>query len=226
MTLLYVVQVGELGQDRPHQAEPIREREPVPQSGSEHEAAQLREDALARGLAHARRRLGGEPLRLGIGREAELGGEARQAQRTQRVVLVRRRAEHPQPAGLEIGAATQGIDELAAIPRTRHRVDREVALRQVGLDGLALERGEVVDAPALLIHHPPRAEGLRQPEHRRAQLCRQLARCLLGVSLHGDVDVRDLAAEQLVAERAADYPGAAHRTGSRRILGRRPVVTS
>ena len=91
----------------------------------------------------------------------------------------------------------------------RHRVHREVALGQVLLDRLALERGEVVDAPAAPVDHPPGAEGLRQPEHRPPQLGRELPRRGLRVALDGDVDVRDLAAQQLVAQRAADYPGRA-----------------
>ena len=116
VALVHVVQVGELGQDGAHQAEPVREREPLQRCRRHEEPAQLREHALSRGLAHPRRRVRGEPLRLGIGREAQLGGEARQAQRAQRVVLVGPRTEHPQRARLEVGAAAEWVDQIATPP--------------------------------------------------------------------------------------------------------------
>ena len=112
-----------------------------------------------------------------IGSEAELGGEARQPQGSQRVVLVGRRAEYAQRPGLEVGVSAERVDQLAALGRSRgapderarHRVDREVALRQVLLDGLALERSEVVHAAAAPVDHAPGAEGLGELEHRPAE---------------------------------------------------------
>ena len=64
MALLHLVQVGELRQHRAQQAEPVREVEALHGPRGEHEAAQLREHALARRLGHARGRRGGEPLGL------------------------------------------------------------------------------------------------------------------------------------------------------------------
>ena len=57
MALLHVVKVGELGQHRAQEAEPVRQREPLDRPGRHEQASQLREDALAGRLAHARRRL-------------------------------------------------------------------------------------------------------------------------------------------------------------------------
>ena len=114
VALLHLVQVGELGEHRAQQAEPVGEVEARHGPWREHEPAQLGEDALARCLGHARGRRRGEPLGLRVRREAELGGEARQAQRPQRVVLVRGRPEHAQRAGLEVGAAAERVDQLAA----------------------------------------------------------------------------------------------------------------
>ena len=59
-----------------------------------------REASSVRGAAAAR-----QPLGLGVGREAELAGEARQPQRAQRVGVVGRGAEHAQPARLEVAPA-------------------------------------------------------------------------------------------------------------------------
>ena len=113
--------------------------------------AQLGEHALGGGLGHPRGGRAREPLGLGVGREAELGGEARQAQRP----AADRARRRPGPStrsmrGLEVGAAAVRVDQLAAAAssghRARHRVDGEVALAQVGLDRVALERRTVVHA--------------------------------------------------------------------------------
>ena len=228
VALLHVVEVGELGKHRSHQAEPVRECEPLHRSWSHQEAAQLREHALAGGLAHPGRRLGGEALGLGVRREAELGGEARQAQRAQRVVLVRRRAEHAQRAGLEVGPAAERVDQLAAVALAAAPSRSRVKSR--------LARSSSIVSPwsrAKSYTRPPRLSTTRQAPKAseswntgpRSSAASSRA-ASSGSALDGDVDVRDLAAQQLVAQRAADYPGLAHRTGSRRILGRRPVVTS
>jgi hypothetical protein len=226
VALVHVVQVGELGEHRAQQAQPVGEREPLHRARRHHEPAQLGEDALARGLGNARRGGRGEPLGLLVRLEAQLGREAGQPQRAQRVALVGLRAEHAQRPGLEVGAAAERVDHVTAVTGARHRVHREVALSQVRLDRVALERREVVHAPGAAVNDPPRPEGLGEAEHRAAHLGGELAGGRLGVALHRDVDVGDLPAEQLVAQRAADYPGAAHRTCSRRTRGSRPVVTS
>ena len=166
VALLDLVEVGQLGQHGPHQAEPVGEREARDGARGEHEPPELREHALAGRLRHARRGGGGEPLGLGVRLEAELGGEAREPEGTQRVVLVGLRPDHAERPRLEVGPAAERVDQLAGLIGPGHRVDREVAPGEVLLDRLALEGGEVVHAARAAVHHPPRAEGLREPEHR------------------------------------------------------------
>ena len=78
----------------------------------------------------------------------------------------------------------------------------------------------------LAIDHPPRAERLREPEHRSAELARERPGGLGRIALDGDVHVRDRPPEQLVPQGASDDPGSAHRMYSRRTRGERPQVTS
>ena len=73
---------------------------------------------------------------LGIGLEAELRDEPRRAQHAQRVVEERdlgreRRAQAPRR---EVDRAAERVDELGLGQPQRHRVDGEVAAREVGLD--------------------------------------------------------------------------------------------
>ena len=148
VALLHAVQRRQLGQHRGEQSEPVGQRQAVEHAVGDHQPAQLGEHALAGRLGHARRRGPREPLGLGVGAEAELGAEAGQAQRAQRVALVGARAQHPQGARLDVRLPAVRIDQLAARARAGHRVHAEVALGQVLLDRLALERRQVEDAPA------------------------------------------------------------------------------
>ena len=176
MALLDVMQIGQLREHRPQQPQPVGQRQSVQHARREHEPAQLRENPLARRLGHPRRGLRGQPLRVRVGREPELGGEARQPKRPQGIRLVGRHAQHAQHARLEIGATGQRIDQLTlgadggrpageglrrrVGQRPCHRVDAEVAPGQVVLDAAAVQRRQVVDAPSAPVDHPPGAEGL------------------------------------------------------------------
>ena len=76
----------------------------------------------------------GDERRVGL--EPELRDEARRAQHAQRVVEERHlgRERRAQPPGGEVGRAAEGVDELGLGEPQRHRVDGEVAAREVGLD--------------------------------------------------------------------------------------------
>ena len=71
-----------------------------------------------------------------VGLEAERRDEARGAQHAQRVVAERDlgRQRRAQPLRREVGEAAERVDELGLVERERHRVDGEVAAREVGLD--------------------------------------------------------------------------------------------
>jgi hypothetical protein len=121
----------------------------------------------------------------------------------------------------EVGAAAVWVEQLAAAERLGHRVDREVALREVGVDA-ALVHAHEVDVPGVPgPHHAPRAERAGELERRPARRPRELSRGGAGVALHRDVDVVGVAAEQPVADRSADDPRRAAREGrARRLQGR------
>jgi hypothetical protein len=232
--LLHVVQVAHLGQHGAEQAEPVGQPEAFERAVRDHESAQLGEDTLAGGARHAPRRGRRQALRLGLGLKAELGGEAGEPQRTQRVALVGLGTQHPQDARLDVGTSAQRVDQVARLEAVtlddarlaRHGVHGEVPLAEVLLDRLSLQRREVPHPPAAPVDHPPRAEGLREPKHRAADPVGDRAGHPRRVARHRHVHVAHGPPEQLVAQGTADDPGVAHRTCSRRTRGRRPVVTS
>src|SRR5437870_11700874 len=92
--------------------------------------------------------------RLGFRRdcEGEAGSEARDAQHAQRV-LRKRRAHVTQYARTQILRAAEGIDQRSVFG-ARHRVDREVASREISLEGDAWRsvKGEaLMPAPGLAL---------------------------------------------------------------------------
>ena len=102
------------------------------------------------------------------------------------------------------------VDEVAAGERLGHRVDGEVARREVGGERAALQRGDV-DLPRLAgADHAPAAERVGQRERRPARRARDAPRGPARIVLDDEVDVvvGAGAAEQAVAHRAADDPRA------------------
>ena len=102
---------------------------------------------------------------------AKPSASARRATRTTRSgsSLERARTGHAQHPRVEVRAAAGGVDEVAARERLGDRVDGEVAQPQVRVQRAAVHRAEV-DAPAPVRRQdPPRAELLRQREHRAAR---------------------------------------------------------
>ena len=98
------------------------------------------------------------------------------------------------------------VDQLAPLQRLRHRVDREVARREVGGDVAVAQRHEV-DVPAMLgTDDPPGPERAGQLEGEAARRARDRPRRLPRVALERDVDVVGGPAEQPVAHGAADEP--------------------
>ena len=145
--LLDAAQRGELGQDGGDEVELVHEREPADRRVGADDAAQLGEDALLGGAGQPRRVRADGGRGVGVDLEAELGGQARDAQRAQRIGDERLGADHAQALVVEVARAAVGIDELAAGQRLGHRVDREVARGEVGLERAALQRRDV-DLPA------------------------------------------------------------------------------
>ena len=162
--LLDVMEVVELRQHHAKQPQAIGQVDAGHGAGRGDQALELAEHALHRSLRHARGGVAGELLGGPIRGEAQLGGQARQPQRAQRIRLVGLAREDPEHAGVEVGAPSLGVDHRAARHRARHRVHAEVAAREVRLDGLALERGHVVGQARAAVERAPRAEALRQAE--------------------------------------------------------------
>ena len=138
--------------------------------------------------------------------QVEVDREADGAQRAQRVVGERAGRDHPQPPRLEVGAAAVRVEQLAARERLGHRVDREVARREVGLDVAVAQRHEV-DVPGVAgADDAPRAERPRELERGGAGRARERAAPRVGIVADREVEVGRRAAEQPVAHGAADDP--------------------
>ena len=178
---------------------------------------------------------------LGIGFELERRDEPGRPQHPQRIVEERHldRDGRPQPAGGEIGEAVERVDEIELRKRERHRVDGEVASREVGLDvvaeddlGLAAlgqvdvgpERGDL-EAQALAL----RADGAEalalEPQVLGPAVEHRLDRIGTRVGREVDVVARQLPSGDRVAQPSTDeVEGVAGTREARRELHQRRVV--
>jgi hypothetical protein len=204
--LLDPAQRRELGQDGGHQLELVHEREPAHRRVGADDAPQLGEDALLGRVGQPR----GVPADSGRGvridLEAELRRQARDAQRAQRVGDERLGGDHAQALVVEVPRAAVGVDELAAAQRLGHRVDREVARAEVGLQRAALQRRDV-DLPAAVAgDHAPGAELVGELERGAAGAPAQTAGGAAHVAVDHDVEIWGRAPEQAIAQRAAHEP--------------------
>ena len=136
-----------------------------------------------------------------------------------RIVDEREVVQDADPLLLEIGSASEGIDEepvLVALQRDRHRIDREVAAEQILTDRGVLNRGQ---RRRRVVELRPRSDDVHAlavavDDHRRAELLmgadtpaqgvRERLRERDRVPLDGDVDVEAGFAEQDVPHCAAD----------------------
>ena len=108
---------------------------------------------------------------------------------------------------MQIVDAAERIDVPPAAQRLGDRVDREVALRQVGLDRPADER-QHVDLPAVVPgDDAPDPERLRQREHVRVGAAGERPGEPARVAADRDVVVVGRAPQQPVADRPAHQPG-------------------
>ena len=213
--LLDAAQRRELGQDGGHEVELVHEREPAHRRVGADDAPQLGEDALLRGAGQPGRVRADRGRRVGVDLEAELGRQARDAQRAQRIGDERLGADHAQALAVEVARAAVGVDELAAGQRLGHRVDRQVARAEVGLERAALQRGDV-DLPAAVAgDHAPGAELVGELERGAAGAAAEAARGAAHVAVDDDVEVGRRAPQQAVAQRAADEPCALARPAPR-----------
>jgi len=113
-----------------------------------------------------------------------------------------------------------GVEQFAARERLGHRVDREVALRQVGEDVVVAQGHEVHVPRVVRADDAPRAEVVAEPERRPARGACEPPRVRPRVPGHRQVDVVRLAPEQLVAHGAADDPDVLAGQGGRDDLER------
>ena len=234
--LLHVVEVVELREHRSQQPQPVGQRHAGEGAARHDQAPQLAEQPLGRGFRHPRGRRARERLGLGVGRELELGCQARQPERPQRVRLVGVRREDSQHTRVQIRPAALRIDHRAARHGPRHGVHAEVAAGQVRLDRLPLQGGHVVAAAGVAVERPPGTEPLGQRKHGAAEHARHGTRRGLGIAGHRHVHVGHRPAEQLVANGPAHNPGGrvpeggdqrvTHRACSRSTRAESPQVTS
>ena len=209
LVLLHAAQRRELGEDL--RGEPVRvhEREAGADGGRGDDLLELAEDPLRRDALEPRRGARHRRRRVRLDRQVEVDREPHGAQRAQRVVVERGGTDHPQPPRVEVRAAAVRVEQVAAGQRLRHRVDGEIARGEVGADVVVAQHDEVDVPGAAVADHAPGAERAGEPERRAAGRARERARRRLGVLRHGEVEVGRRAAEQAVADRAADDPGGA-----------------
>ena len=219
------VEVGPLRDDRGDHAQVVTQVEAVEHAIGQHQAAQLGPDALGGGLGDAGRRLASGLGRRRVRRQVELGRQPDEPQGPEWVALVGARQHAQQPA-VHVAQAAARVDRIATVQRHRDRVDRKVALGQVGLDSRPLERRQVGHPGAVRGQRPVGAERVAQTEDRAAGGPPDRLGRRMRVTVDGQVDVHDRPAEQRVANGPAHDPGAgvgqrvAHRPDRGRILER------
>ncbi len=165
---------------------------------------QLAEDPLAgreadEGSGRTREGLG--PL---VHAEPELVLEPDRPQQAERIGFVHVVGDRPDDTRVEVLEPCERVVRLAARNGHRHRVEREVPRREVGVDAVD-ERGEVDRLLRAVRDDPPGAVALRQRERRAAEPVREPPRRLPRVTAR-DVEVEDGLVEEGVAHRAADDP--------------------
>jgi hypothetical protein len=204
--LLDAAQREQLGQHLRGDAVRVHQLQPGADGRRADHVLELAEHALGGHLLEPRRGGADRVRGAGLDRQLEVDRDPDPAQRAQRVVGERLARDHAQPPGLEVGAAAVRVEQLAARERLGHRVDGEVARREVGAD-VAVAEHDQVDVPGVAgPDDAPRAERAREPERRAAGGARERARGILGVLGDRDVEVGRRAAEQAVAHGAADDP--------------------
>ena len=133
---------GQLRQHHVDQPEPVEQPQPLRRIIESEQPAHLHVHPLTRGVVRqAGPRLG--PLgRVLVNLEIELVSEPGETQQPQRIVVKHALGDKPQNSGFEVGATAERIDQLAAVQRKCHRVDRKVALSHV-LENRSAAAGDV-----------------------------------------------------------------------------------
>ena len=201
-------EAGQLRQDDGGRAEAVEDPEAGQRLGTREQAGELGELALAGRLGGARRLATGQLDRLLLGFEPDPGSEPGRPQYPQWIVgegAVRAGAED---AGLDVVETAGGVDRGAAGERHRDGVDGEVAKPQVELDRVRPQRGDIDLPVAVVGDDPPGLEVLGELERMPSGVGGDLPRRLFDVAVEGDVDVDHVAAQDRVADGAADDPGA------------------
>ncbi len=206
VALLEPAQGAQLRQHDGSQAVSVHQCQPAPDRVGGDDPLELAEHALGRHPLHRRGAGGRGGARRGIDLEVELDRDPDRAQAPQRVLLERALRHHPHQPSLEVLAAAMRIQQLTAADRLGHGVDREVAVREVGVDVVVAQRHEV-DVPGVMRpDHPPRAERAAEPERRTSGRARDPLRGPLRVARDREIDVVGGATEQVVAHGPADQP--------------------
>ena len=120
--------------------------------------------------------------------------------------------DHPQDAGSQIVLPVVGIDQLDLAPeRERHRVDREVAARQIDADRRRRDLGQR-PGPWVALAPGPRQVDLAAADRQRcgpealvaAGLDAEPIEHRVELAVDGDVELGRLATAERVADSAAD----------------------
>jgi hypothetical protein len=135
--------------------------------------------------------------------QPELVLEANRAQQPQWVVVEHASGHGAQHSSFEIRLTAERIGRLAALERDGDRVDREVTCGQVVLDAVP-ERREI-DGASVVERDAPGTVTLGEWERSAADALRVRTRRLLWLAA-GDVEIDDVAPEELVANGASHDP--------------------
>ena len=168
------------------------------------EPHELGQRPLARRLRHQPGVLAHETLRLRLQPEPELVLEPHRSQQPQRVVREDARRDRTEELRVDVGAAAEGVDRPRR-PASGTAIALIVKSRVARSSSIVPGSGVKSTVRAVLERDPPGAVPLRERERRAAGALRVGARGRLRLAA-GDVEVDQLAAEQLVANRAADDP--------------------
>ena len=187
------------GHERRLEPAPVEELEPGAGRRRGEEALELGAHALGCELRE-RAGLGGEGgLERGIDLERQLGGDPRRPERAERILSepVLGAPDGPEPPRRKICEPAEGVEQAAGARVEGERVQREVAPREVGLEGGPAEASHVHRAARGRHHDRPEAESDRYRTREEREK-------LLGRGGGGDVPVVDRPAARAVAHAAPD----------------------
>ena len=201
---------GHFWEEAFEQAEVVQQADGCSRPGRGEAAGQLVSLALRRRQADASGVAANGLSRLRRDVEVELGGEADGAQHAQRVIYQRPLRDEADNVRFEVGQAAVGVDERdrrsnrERLDGGGERVDGEVALAQVGVD-IAAQASDIDDAERALVQHDAGdASFVVEQDEVAIEAVGDHPGDRGRIAWHGQVEVGQRAAQEGIAQRAAD----------------------